>query len=182
MLTASVMSAPAALLCSKINMPEEEGGQKLPVDSKRKNSKIEIKDNRFAWTSTNLSWNYWSLRSLLLSYSIEWKILQCTSVISHMVRPVLLNLFCWILVAQRLKGYLSYVQKWIPNSKTYFKIICEHCYIFNILNLFFNFPCHGSIIKEMEWCSDILFYAMLKLYTSLLFVSLCKSLFWTYHL
>ena len=47
MLTASVMSAPAALLCSKINMPEEGTDQNLPINNREKTSSIEINDHRY---------------------------------------------------------------------------------------------------------------------------------------
>ena len=47
LLTASVMSAPASLLCAKLSMPEEEDDEKLPTNNNEKEGKIQIKDTSY---------------------------------------------------------------------------------------------------------------------------------------
>ena len=52
LLTASIMSAPAALLCAKINMPDDTDNEELSSDKTEHRTKLDINDRMYALSNT----------------------------------------------------------------------------------------------------------------------------------
>ena len=51
LLTASIMSAPAALLCAKINMPDDTDNKELSSDSKGHTTKLDINNRMYVFSN-----------------------------------------------------------------------------------------------------------------------------------